>query len=66
MDSGMWLSLLPFIILTTVSAVPCWRIIKRLGLPRWIILFVLAPYGGLIIFVWIVAYSRYQIDKSGS
>lgn len=61
MHWDMWPELLAFIILTIITALPCWKIIQRLGLPKWLIVFILAPYGGLITFVWIVSYSRYRM-----
>jgi hypothetical protein len=55
------LSLLPFAFWSLISLIPALSICKRVGKTRWWSAFVLIPFAGPIIFLFIIAYSRWVV-----
>ena len=57
--------LLSGIVLGILFAIPLWRILGRIGLPRWMALLAMVPVFGLLIVLvlqWVVAFRRWPGD----
>ena len=64
-DDYLWVQLLPFAIWLVIILIPAISICKRVGKTRWWAVFaVLPPFLGLIIFLYIIAYSRWTVSAS--
>jgi hypothetical protein len=62
-DTGM--QLIPAALLGLVSVIPALRLLKRAGMSRaWALLSVVPPGLGLIVFVWVVAFSSWRQSNS--
>ena len=66
-DDYVWVQLLPFAIWLVVVLIPAISICKRVGkTPWWAVLAVIPPFLGLIIFLYIIAYSRWTVRATPS
>lgn len=52
-------STIPFILLSLVSFIPAVRMLKRMGIHSAVAVFTLFPFLGVIVLLWIVAYSKW-------
>jgi uncharacterized membrane protein YhaH (DUF805 family) len=57
-------SLLPFTVWSIISLIPALSICKRVGKTRWWAAFVIIPFAGPIIFMFIFAYSRWIVTPN--
>jgi hypothetical protein len=54
------IQLLPLLVCTILSGIPAFRLLGRTGQSKgWVIFVVLFPFIGLIVFIWVEAYSRW-------
>ena len=60
--SDVTISLLPYLILVVLTAIPSWVLLGRIGLSRWWTLLSLVPLGMLIV-LWMVAFRRWPIRE---
>lgn len=58
--------LLPMIIVTVLLLIPTVRVLARTGKSRWWALFVLLPIFGVIVLMWILAYSRWPAERNAA
>ena len=58
------LQLGPFVIWSIISLIPALSICKRVGKTRWWATFVVIPFAGPIIFMFIFAYSRWTVTPT--
>ena len=64
-DDYMWVQLLPFALWLVIILIPAISICKRVGKTRWwAVLAIVPPFLGLIIFLYIIAYSRWTVSAS--
>ena len=64
-DDYLWVQLLPFAIWLVIILIPAISICKRVGKTRWwAVLAIVPPFLGLIIFLYIIAYSRWTVSTS--
>ena len=64
-DDYMWVQLLPFAIWLVITLIPAISICKRIGKTRWwAALAVIPPFLGLIVFLYIIAYSRWTVHAT--
>jgi|RhiMetdeSRZDD1v2_1073273.scaffolds.fasta_scaffold812611_3 uncharacterized membrane protein YhaH (DUF805 family) len=64
-DDPVWVQLLPFAIWLVVIVIPAISICKRVGKTSWwAVLAILPPFLGLIIFLYVIAYSRWSVHAS--
>lgn len=55
---------IPIMVLTAFTMIPCWRLVKRLGMsPAWVCV-VLFPLLGMMVFFWVVAFVRWGIKDA--
>lgn len=57
----MAITLLPFLFWSVISLIPAISICRRVGKTRWWAAFVVLPFAGPIIFMFIFAYSRWTV-----
>ncbi|HUL05955.1 MAG TPA: hypothetical protein VLV76_06445 [Candidatus Acidoferrum sp.] len=58
------LQLPPIIIVTIALLIPTVRVLRRMGKSRWWALFALVPIFGIIVLMWILAYSRWPAQRN--
>ena len=58
------LQLPPIIIVTIALLIPTVRVLRRMGKSRWWVLFALVPIFGIIVLMWILAYSRWPAQRN--
>jgi uncharacterized membrane protein YhaH (DUF805 family) len=56
--------LLPTIVLAVLLVIPTVRVLARTGKSRWWALFALFPFLGIIVLMWILAYSRWPAERN--
>jgi uncharacterized membrane protein len=59
MAPDVWVSLLPFAFWIVVTIIPSIKLLRRVGMHPALAVLNLLPFLGLIILVWIVAYSQW-------
>ena len=63
---GMWFpSLLIILMMWAVFAIPLIALVSRLRLSRWWMTFLIVPFYGAIVLLWIVAFKRWP-DRYGN
>jgi hypothetical protein len=63
-DTGM--QLIPAALLGLAVAIPALRILMRAGMSRaWALLAVIPPGLGTIVFLWVVAFSSWRVQREG-
>jgi hypothetical protein len=52
-----------FLIVAALVIVPLWRLLPKFGIPSWVALFAIIPFGAIVL-LWIMAF-RDQLDGKG-
>ena len=50
---------IPLAIIIILAVIPCSKILRRIGVSRWMLLLMIFPPIGLMVFVWFVAYCHW-------
>ena len=53
-----------YLLLTALVVIPFWRLLPRVGVPSWVALLALIPFGALVL-LWIVAFKD-KFDERGA
>jgi hypothetical protein len=62
MNADMLPSLLPFVIWSIIALIPALSLSRRVGKTRWwVVLALVPPFLGPIIFLYVIAYSRWTV-----
>ena len=51
--------LVPLLLIWAITVVPMYFIVRRVGMSPWWLLFLIVPFWGLIVLLWIVAFKRW-------
>jgi hypothetical protein len=67
MDPLQFVPLISFMLLNALLlALPVYWILQKAGMPKWLGLVALFPYGGAVLVIWIVALSKWRVLTSGT
>ena len=55
--------MIPMMVITVALAIPLFQMLRRTGKSMWWLLWVLLPFLGCIILLWIVAFSGWPVRK---
>lgn len=58
------MQLLPIVVFGVLLVIPTVRVLARMGKSRWWALFALVPIFGIIVLMWILAYSRWPAQRN--